>query len=233
MGMFTTGLKIADVLGDLGGLEKLREMFSGGSNKTKKEEGEEMKGRPGQEHIVEATILEICAPYILRDAEQRKTFLTDAPAAHDRVAIDFYRRNPKLKDTYEKFLMQLPWWALGDGLGARTKQAPPVSAPQPQQSQKKGGGQQPNKATPPPTTLDSDNIRTLMIFKACLGMQALAADKEAADKGRKKPKVAGDRIIVETIERMRSASPFEKGKQALEKGGKSAGDFVAGFFDEI
>jgi|GEM_PF-6634340 len=233
MGMFTTGLKIADVLGDLGGLEKLREMFSGGSSKTKKEEGEEMKGRPGQEHIVEATILEICAPYILRNAKERETFLTNNLEAYDRVAIDFYRRNRELRDTYEKFLLQLPWWALSDGLGARTKQVPPVSAPQPQQSQKKGGGQQPNKATPPPTTLDGENVRLMMIFKVCLGIQALAADKDAADKGRKKPKVTGDRIIVETIDRMRSASPFDKGKKALETGGKAASDFIDGFLEEI
>lgn len=229
-----TLLKVADVAGDFGGLEKLREMIFPGSKKDSPKEDVDVKSRPGQEHIVEGTILEICAPYILRDPEDRKIFLKNNLTAHDRVANDFYRRNPAQRDTYERFLTQLPWWALSDGLGARTKQAPPMAAQQPQQqSKQKGGGNQQQKATPPPSSIDSDHVKLMMIFKVCLGIQAQAADEAARQKGRKKPETAGDKIIVETIDRMRSASPFEKGKKALETGSKAASDFVDGFLDEI
>lgn len=193
-----------------------------------------MKSGPGQEHLVEGTILEICAQYVFSDPEKRREFLRDNQAAHDRVVIVFYRRNPKLRDVYEKFITQLPLWALSDGLGARTKQAPPAPEQQPQQKQQKGGGnQQHAKAAPPLSTLDSEHIQLIFAFKVCLGMQALAADEVASQKGRKHPEAAGDKIIRETIERMRSASPFEKGKKALETGGKAASDFIDGLLEEI
>ncbi|MEN9405104.1 MAG: hypothetical protein RLY47_63 [Candidatus Parcubacteria bacterium] len=231
-----TLLKVADVAGDFGGLEKLREMIFPGSKKDSPKEDVDVKSRPGQEHIVEGAIIEVAAPYILTPTTKREEFLETNKAAHDRVAIVFYRRNPKLRDLYEKFITQLPWWALSDGLGGRTKQAPPAPAPQAQQQQQKqqkSGGNPPDKSAQPAGTLDSEHVRLMMAFKICLGMQALAADADASMKGRKNPESAGDKIIRETIERMRSASPFDKGKKALEKGGKNVGDFTEGFFDEI
>lgn len=66
-----------------------------------------------------------------------------------------------------------------------------------------------------------------------MGKKALAADRVATKAGKRSPRLAGDKVILQAIERFEQASLLDKGKKALETGGKAASDFIDGFLEEI
>lgn len=172
-------------------------------------EGDQIVKRgPTQEHLVEAAIIDITAPYIMLPPDKRDSFLTSPKSrkALKRVTEDFYGHcSPSDKDLYEKVLGQQPWYALcDDGLGTRRQPQQAQLVPQ----QKKGQrGQQP-VAAQTPDMLDSSHLKLYIALKVCLGLRAMDADNFDTTGS------TGDAVIMEGIQRIRQASAGEKAQRA-------------------